>query len=230
MKKYLILLLALSCCACNKLGGPKKETWLYVIHSRNASMTPTEITLHDPDAHVLAFTDRPNRKTAMVPYREFVSSWPKAFNKLNPNATISYYDKEGKYHGDAVELINPKVSNGAVVFTIKSLDNVKIDAKRDLGETAVFIDGGDVSGLVKESRVVEMKDRPMGGANGDSAAMGSDDDMDKKCQIPSCKAKQEEPMEMDDDKECQMPTCKPKEEPEPEEEEKECTFPSCRAH
>ena len=44
---------------------------------------------------------------------------------------------KGQYRADVVELINPKVTNSAVVFTIKSLDNVQLDTQEELAETAV---------------------------------------------------------------------------------------------
>lgn len=235
MKKYLLLLLVGCCVSCQKFESKKKEgqdsvmkkkeSWLYVIHSRNADMTPEKLVMSDPDKHILAFTDRPERKTSMIPADDFVKAWTKAFD-VNPNATIAYYDKNKVYHGDAVELIDPRMENGSLVFTIKALDEVKISSKRDLGETAVFIDGGRLGDLGNFQTMTLHHS----GVNQNHLMNGQQSDMqndaDKKCTMPSCKAK-EEPMPEEEEKECTIPRCKPKEEPIPEEEEKECTFPTC---
>ena len=119
----------------------KSAQWLFVVHSRDGEISRTELTLRDIDQYVLAFTDHPFRKSTLLPSREFVDRWPAIFDQQNPNATIAYVDSEGRYRGDAVELISPSLEGQTMRFTIKALDNVELEGRRTLGETAVFIEG-----------------------------------------------------------------------------------------
>ena len=254
MKKCLVLLLTLCCASCHKqsLLPKEKESWLFVIHSRNAQISEKQLVLQDVDPSVLAFTDRPIRKTAMLEYADFVANWPLAFDYKNPNATVSYFDKEGNYHGDVVELIDPKVVGETIVFGIKAIDNATIETKKDLGETAVFIDGGVSIGKEKaiinqidgnsasfpsqrgsrmqrgssSQRGSNMQSRSSSQRQGDYGYGSSDDEM--QCSEMRCKAP-EASMDMEEDKECQMPSCKPKvEEPMDMDEDKECQMPTCK--
>lgn len=142
MKKILVFL-ALLGLLMPSCGVKKRESWLFVLHARRAEISETDLRLGDLDHYVLAFTDRPERKTKMIPYEKFIKNWPEAFNKVNPNASISHYTRDGEFHSIAAELINPKIEGNTVLFEIKQLDGAKIEGRESLGETALFIDGAE---------------------------------------------------------------------------------------
>ena len=146
MKKVLTIVLLMLCSACDmsrlgrKEGAIDEEKWLYVIHARNAYLTQTELVLEEPGAHVLAFTDRPFRKTAMVPCAEFAAGWSHAFPS-NPNATMAYSDVDHHYHSEVLELMRPRMEGDTLIFQMKILEG-EAPLEEDFGETALFIDAG----------------------------------------------------------------------------------------
>ncbi|MCP5469066.1 MAG: hypothetical protein H7A36_00985 [Chlamydiales bacterium] len=138
VRKVLLLI-----CAVVLMAGctQKKEAkWLFVLHSLDAEMSATELKMTDPDRYVLAFTDRPERKTAMIPIADFVKNWPESFDKKNTKASIAYFDEQHKYYDAALELADPEIKENSLVFKIKALDKAE---PGKLGEAALFIDPTD---------------------------------------------------------------------------------------
>ncbi len=157
MKKYFMLLLALICCACGKTQSQEKKEWVFLIHAQHCEITPEQLVLIEPNHYALAFTDGPKRKSAMISSEKLIEQWPQLFVHSTPNATITYHTSDKEYHSYAVELTNPKFTSGRISFTIKALDNVKIESDRDLSEVTLFIDGAQCEAPMMWCKMIDHK-------------------------------------------------------------------------
>jgi len=104
-------------------------TVLFVQTARSGSMRPVEggppgtytLTLDDPDARVVYFTDRPRRSTGTVPLDSFLAEWSNradGFAGDPPNAALSAGDRVV-----VVELTDPVSDGSTLRYTANVLDH-----------------------------------------------------------------------------------------------------------
>jgi hypothetical protein len=108
------------------LGDPVADatgrTWLFSQTACSGSMSEQgdgtyRLTLEQVDDHVTAFTDRPDRDTAVIPASALYDSWSDLFADSPPNAVMIEHDPIGGSDSWVVELIDPVLEGSTVTFT-----------------------------------------------------------------------------------------------------------------
>jgi hypothetical protein len=74
------------------------------------------LTLTDVDPHVTAFTDRPDRDTAIVPASKLVEAWPALFAESAPNAVLVEHDPGGETDSFVLELSDPTADGSTMTY------------------------------------------------------------------------------------------------------------------
>jgi len=98
------------------------RTWLFSQTARSGSMADQGdgtylLTLEQVDAHVTAFTDRPDRDTAVIPTSALYGAWSELFADSPPNAVLIEHDPIGGSDSWVVELTDPTLDGSTVTFT-----------------------------------------------------------------------------------------------------------------
>jgi hypothetical protein len=104
--------------------------WLFSLTADSGSLTKNAddtytLTLNNADPDILAFTDRPDRDSAIIPLAKGVKSWPARFGDVPPNGVLVEHDPQGASNSIAVLLTNPSLSGTTLTFTATILDNAQ---------------------------------------------------------------------------------------------------------
>lgn len=125
-----------------------KTSLLVVLSAKSGAIKKSadsyHLTLNNVTPRVLWFTDRPNRKAGFISINKFITQWwPKAFKKSAPNAAEVHASMSAQVNGRmqplAIELKNPKLSNGNLSYDIMVLPGDTIKAGT-LKTPVLFID------------------------------------------------------------------------------------------
>jgi hypothetical protein len=79
------------------------------------------LELRGIDSHVTAFTDRPDRRTWLVPTYEIVASWDTLFGGSAPNAVLSEHGTDGARQV-VVELGSPTTGEATLRYGVTILE------------------------------------------------------------------------------------------------------------
>jgi hypothetical protein len=155
-----LLVLAIALAVPTVAGAaPVTTGTLYVQQAANASLvrsgTAWKLVLDRPDAHVIAFADRPARTGTAVRVSSFVGGWPATFGGDPPNAALEVEGAPASRDIALLELSAPRLSRGGrrltyrarpLTATSASLDGLAKRADRGisghLGRVTLFIDDG----------------------------------------------------------------------------------------
>ena len=93
-------------------GDSSARSWLFSLSSDSGTMKPNAdgsylLTLNGADDSITAFTDRPNRDSAVASIARAVEVWPKVFADAAPNAVMVIHDPKGSSDSFVVELTDP---------------------------------------------------------------------------------------------------------------------------
>lgn len=151
MRLLLAVVLAASA-ACGMVraqdaGGPPGEAvepmppanWLFVQVGTGFASDGKTLTIDGISPTTLMFSDRPERMTGDAPTARFVDFWTQGsddFQKDPPNASLSFA-VDGKPSVAVVELVNPRLDGGKLVYDIRPLEGT-IPASG--GDISLFID------------------------------------------------------------------------------------------
>jgi hypothetical protein len=111
---------------------------LFVITAPSGSLQDNQLTLQQP-SQVLYFTDRPSRQAGHISLLRFIGRWSKgedSFADNPPNATLSVLSG-GKEANTVLELTDPQVEEGKLIFTVKTLEG---EVPASFKRSALFID------------------------------------------------------------------------------------------
>ena len=114
----------------NHSGAPAASTdaaarsWLFSLSSDSGSMKPNAngtylLTLNGADDSITAFTDRPDRDSAVASIARAVEVWPMVFADAAPNAVLVIHDPKGSSDSFVVELTDPHLI-GASTLTFQA--------------------------------------------------------------------------------------------------------------
>jgi hypothetical protein len=143
-------------------AAPTTTGTLYVQQAANASLVHSgnawKLVLDRPDAHVIAFADRPARTGTAERTTSFVSGWGEAFGEDPPNAALQIEGAPASRDVALLELSAPKLSRGGARLTYRARPLTAtsaalggLAARADqgisgrLGRVTLFIDDGDAS-------------------------------------------------------------------------------------
>ena len=129
----------------NLVGPSAGPEWLLVHSSTSAKIVTTSddgslLTLSQPDNSVLMFTDRPERRTALISVHEMMSDWDAWFAGDPPNAALSDGSEDPNFV--VMTLSNPRrLANKDLQFNITVDTNEPMNLVSDAtGEVHLFID------------------------------------------------------------------------------------------
>ena len=140
----IVIAVAAGIAVAMRTSSAERTQWLITHGSASATLTGEpgssgSLVLSDPDASVLLFTDRPERRTATMALIDLAQQWEDVFASSSPNAALV-----DDTTGDAMAVLTlgqPTVSADTVTFPVTI-----IDARRDsgsdrvLGQVHLFID------------------------------------------------------------------------------------------
>ena len=122
------------------------------------------LTLEHADENIVAFTDRPDRDTGIVPAAALVEEWPNLFADSAPNGVMVEHDPKGGTDSWVVELHDPAIDGSTVTFRVTVLDEEdhSASASRLTNEVydtpptqfravSLFIDDVDTGGAANKS-------------------------------------------------------------------------------
>ncbi len=107
-------------------GGEDGPKWLFSHTSEGGTITPgpdgtVVLTLTGIDQHVVAFTDRPDRRSEIIDVRALVMAWPSMFADSAPNAVLVEHEPNGT-DSSVLELTEPRLDGSTLTFTAKVLE------------------------------------------------------------------------------------------------------------
>lgn len=96
-------------------------SWLFSHTSDSGSLEDNgdgsfTLTLNDIDPHTMAFTDRPNRDSAIIDTADLVERWPTMFADSAPNAVLVEHQATGEANSVVLTLENPSLSGTTLTF------------------------------------------------------------------------------------------------------------------
>lgn len=99
-----------------------EPSWLLSQTAETGTMTPNgdgtyQLVLDGVDPNVVAFTDRPDRDTAIMSVQNLASSWATMFASSAPNAVLVEHAPTGEANTVVVELFDPKVNGNSMSYT-----------------------------------------------------------------------------------------------------------------
>lgn len=74
------------------------------------------LTLNNIDPHIIAFTDRPDRDSAIIDTADLVADWPDLFADSAPNAVLVEHQPTGAANSVVVTLDNPELAGATLTF------------------------------------------------------------------------------------------------------------------
>lgn len=101
-------------------------SWLFSHTSTGGSLSERsdgkwDLTLTGVDPSAIAFTDRPDRKSAVVPLDRFVAAWPQMFADAAPNAVLVEHSPSGETDSLVVVVTDPVLEGDTLRFTAEVL-------------------------------------------------------------------------------------------------------------
>lgn len=101
-------------------------SWLFSHTASSGTLSETvdgdyTLTLSGIDPHVMAFTDRPARDSAVVSTRQFIEEWPSLFADSPPNAVLVQHDVEGNTDSVVLTITNPRLTDSADPLDVGTL-------------------------------------------------------------------------------------------------------------
>jgi len=162
MRWVLAAVLALALLPATASAAPTSSGTLYVQQAANASLARAggawKLVLDRPDAHVIAFADRPARTGTAMRLGSFVRGWDAAFGGDPPNAALQVEDAPPSRDIALLELSAPQLSRNGKRLTYRvrpltatsaTLGGLAQRADRGikgrLGRVTLFIDDGGAS-------------------------------------------------------------------------------------
>jgi hypothetical protein len=159
MKRVLLAILALALLPATASAAPTTTGTLYVQQAANAQLVRSgnawKLVLDRPDAHVIAFADRPARTGTAQRLSTFVRGWDAAFGGDPPNAALQDEGAPPSRDIALLELSAPRLSKGGhrltyrarpLTATSATLGGLAKRADRGisghLGRVTLFIDDG----------------------------------------------------------------------------------------
>lgn len=101
--------------------GEDSPSWLFShtsgsgISQDNGDGTVTVI-LTEIDPHVIGFTDRPDRDSAVIQVSDLVREWPAIFADSAPNAVLVEHYPNGREDSVVLTMSNPRLSEDSLTF------------------------------------------------------------------------------------------------------------------
>jgi hypothetical protein len=138
----------------------KDVQMLFVQNAKDVAMRDGRLTLIGVSPTTIFFSDRPKRIAGHMYTEDFVLEWqkgtgPESFNTDPPNGTLSIFT-EDEVIDVVVELKNPRLAGGALVYDIDVLEQ---DEPLPSGPVSLFIDPvgmpltpGSVAGVRRRTR------------------------------------------------------------------------------
>ena len=136
------------------------SNWLFSQTADAGSISPNgddtwTLTLFDVDPVVLGFTDRPLRDAQAGNVERLVEAWPAMFGDSNPNGVVVAHNASGDTNSAVVELMDPKLDQSTLTYTVRVLTNEGGPAEPgltyDFEQVSVFIDDVPVTSWACES-------------------------------------------------------------------------------
>jgi hypothetical protein len=118
-----------------------EASWLLTQTGRAGSMTPNDdgtyqLVLDGIDPNVIAFTDRPERDTAVLTVNQLVDSWESTFADAAPNGVLVAHRPGEPADSIVVELFDPQSSGTTMTYTVRVLADENTSMKV-VGDTSV---------------------------------------------------------------------------------------------
>jgi len=144
---------------CNKAvaGTPNASLLMQTAHSGRLDLLDAEkqtyqLTLYNVEPYVSYFTDRPRRKTGLMPLQDFIQLWtsnqPDNFKAVPPNVAIETISKElflfRKHENVIAEITDARFNtvDHTVTYTLHFLKkNTEIKPHATLAFTTLVFDG-----------------------------------------------------------------------------------------
>ena len=159
MRWVLAAVLALALLPASASAAPTSSGTLYVQQAADASLVRAggawKLVLERPDAHVIAFADRPARTGTALRLSSFVRGWDAAFGGDPPNAALQVEGAPPDRDIALLELSAPQLSKGGKRLTYRTRPLTATSAtlgglakradrgiKGRLGRVTLFIDDG----------------------------------------------------------------------------------------
>jgi len=159
MRSVLAAVLTLALLPAAASAAPATSGTLYVQQAANAQLVRSgsawKLVLDRPDAHIIAFADRPARTGTAIKLSSFVEGWDAAFGGDPPNAALQVEGAPPSRDVALVELSAPHLSRGGhrltyrarpLTATSATLGGLAKRADRGiqgrLGRVTLFIDDG----------------------------------------------------------------------------------------
>lgn len=113
------------------IGDPVADeapSWLFSHTADAGTLTENpdgtyELTLTGIDPNVMAFTDRPDRQTAIIGADHLVDGWPSIFADSAPNAVLVEHTPDGATDSLVLVLTEPRLEDRTLSFTADVLED-----------------------------------------------------------------------------------------------------------
>lgn len=128
-----------------------ESMWMFSHTSRTAVLEPSpdgdhRLILEGIDSDVTAFTDRPERRSEMLPPADLAAGWDALFSEDSPNAVLVGHLPNGEANSLVVELSEPVVEGERMTYSVEILsdEGSSADTSREFASVSLFIDSADV--------------------------------------------------------------------------------------
>lgn len=106
----------------------ESPSWLFSHTADGGTLTPNgdgtyALTMTGVDPNVMAFTDRPDRQTAILTAQDLVQAWPSMFADAAPNAVLVEHDPTGDTDSLVLVLTDPEVDGTTMTYTAAILED-----------------------------------------------------------------------------------------------------------
>lgn len=103
-------------------------SWLFSHTADGGTLTSNgdgtyALTMSGIDPKVMAFTDRPDRQTAILTAQDLVDTWPSMFADSAPNAVLVEHDPSGETDSLVVVLTDPALDGSTMTYTATILED-----------------------------------------------------------------------------------------------------------
>lgn len=144
MKKILVILFIVFLSNCQFFK--KSPQLLFIQNAKSASFDGKILTIFQSDKNIIYFSDRPYRIAGKIKAQQFSKIWNSnknnSFKKDNPNAAISFYQKNGEAGILTAKLSNFRNTESNVYYDMKILSG---KMPKEVREIVIVID--DSSGF-----------------------------------------------------------------------------------
>jgi hypothetical protein len=136
----------------------ESPSWLFSHTADGGTLTANgdgtyALTLSGIDPNVMAFTDRPDRQTAILTAQDLVEAWPSMFADSAPNAVLVEHDPAGDTDSLVIVLTDPALDGSTVTYTVEILedeahpssvdgivDSPHVEPPAEFADVSLFID------------------------------------------------------------------------------------------